>query len=660
MGLFSNVNGFKEIRGIARKTTVVQPDRRWWKFDGYANPKSLTTLYSIGIMDLTRFQYVLLPGILDPAHRGSGSSLAGFVGETGDRAFFEFPIPPQTYELVEPFTTQVVATQDGGKFIESHGSLFKDIRISGTVGLRPRPIKVGSFSGLEALGGPTISVPSVVADFFMKDNRGLDPGEITGFDDIIFLRNLFRAYSDLKNNPMAGRMIGMVWTYSRDGEAWVVEPVSFTTTRDKSSPLSWRYQIQFRTLYLLDATFGYSEDPLSIWQMIRNAIDLVSRIANDIATAINQLTDAVNWLANFPANLIQTVLSAGVKVISAAAAFGNAIHSFPEVVSKSVLMTAHQAAKQLQQVLDTNYPHESAFGNDVANTRFAGTTEPWAMARVAGLRDALGTMRRSFASILCLDKIWETPRQVKAADYTKAYLNSRQEAPFTAGSPLAVGNLSTPRSAREVTVAVGEDIRALAKKYLGDESYWKQLVILNDLKPPYIGATSGPNLLGPGSKILIPQALPPSEKTAQRVINSDNDIAAQSQIMQKYGRDIRLSGSTYHPSLSDLAVSSRGDLELIEGVENVEQALQIKFSTEQGELATHPTFGAQFTIGTKPSMTTIQEFSINVRNTLLSDPRVAQISQLKVMVDGDKIITNSKVILTDADIELPISFAVRS
>jgi len=658
MGLLSNIEGIREIRGIAKKTTAVLPDRRWWKFDGFTNPKTLGTLYSIGIMDLTKFQYIRLPGIVDPAHR-SNRGWSG--GGGGDQALYEFPIPPQNYELVEPFATQVVATQDGGKFVESHGSLFKDIRIAGTVGLRPRPIKVGSFSGLEALGGPTLSVPPVLADFFMKDDRGLDPGEITGFDDIIFLRNLFRAYSDLKNNPMASRNLGMVWSYAREGEAWVVEPTTFTTTRDKSSPLSWRYAIQFRALYLLDSTFSYAEDPLSIWQKIRNIMTLFNQIANDLATSINQLTDAVNWLANLPANLIQTVINAGVKIISAVAEFGNEIHNFPKTVSKSVLLTAHQAARTLQVILDQEYPHEVPSGGSVSANRRSGANEPWSMSKLAGIRDALATMRRTFAAMVNMDKVWQAPNHTKIADYSKAYLNKRQETQFTAGSPLAVGNLTLPSAARQVKVKVGDSIRSVAKQYLGDESYWKQLVILNSLSPPYVGATSGNGVLGPGDDILIPQYLnSPQATQVQRSINTDASIDAQSQIMRKYGRDVRLRGSSYENGLSDLAVSARGDLDIIEGVENVDQALQIKFSTEQGELATHPTFGARFPLGTKVSLTKIQEFTFDVRNTLLSDPRVEQIASLQVMADGDKIITKSRVLLADSDIELPISFAVRS
>jgi hypothetical protein len=655
MGLFSNVVGVRGITGLS-KGTIASPDRRWWKFDGFTNPKTLSTLYSIGIMNLEKFAYIQLPPSVDPAGRVSGSLNFNLMG--GTRALYEFPIPPQSYELSEPTTTQIVPTQDGGVFVESHGSVFKDIRVAGTVGLRPRPIEVGTFSGLSALGGPTLSVPPFLADLFLKDERGLDPKEITGFDDIIFLRNLFRAYSDIKkNSPKVARQVGMVWTYAREGEAWVVEPMTFTVNRDKSNPLSWSYNITMRTLYFLEARFDYTEDSLSIWQMIRNVINLVNKVAMDLASSINQLADAVNWLANLPANLMQTVLGAVSQILNAVANLGNAIINFPKVVSKTVVQTAHAFCKQLQILFDQQYPQPTT---EPTFSRFAGVREPWHQFKVAEVRDALATTRRGLGAILAADKLWEAHRQTTVANYSKAYLNTRQEAPFTAGSPLALSNLSIPSSAKEVTVKAGDGIRSLAKEYLGDESYWKQLAMLNNLRPPYVSATSGSGVLGPGDRILVPSDRNQPTGQVQEALNTDTDMVSQSQVIRKYGRDVRLMESSGEIALSDLAVSSRGDLELIEGVPNVEQAMMIKFSTEQGELATHPQFGAQYTIGTKVSMTLLQEFAISVRRTLLSDPRVDHIVKLKIAAEGDRMMVDSAVQLIDSDVQLPISFAVRS
>jgi phage baseplate assembly protein W len=636
-----------------RNQTIARPDRRWWNFDGVTNPQVLSTLYSIGIMDLRELRYANRRGLSPAASTPQGD-------DPPVPAVYQFTIPPQSYELAEPTTTQVIATQDGGKFVESHGSLFKDIRIAGTVGLRPRPIAVGSYSGLELFGGPTLSVPGTTVEYArMRDNRGLDPKEVTGFDDLIFLRNLFRDYSDIKNDPALARVMGMVWTTVRDAEAWVVEPVSFTTSRDRSNPLSWRYAIQLRTLYLLDSQFSYVKDTVGSWQKSKNIIAQIHREANNLATAINQLAGAINWAACLPANSLQSVLNTISKVLSALANTKNSIQDFGKNLSKVELQQAGYLSLQMKILFDEQYPQPTQGATDPS--RWDGLEEPWSQEGVAVTRNCLSAFQRGCEMIAAADWVWEQTRQTTVVDYAKAYLNSRQEEPFTAGSPLALSNMRLPQAAQEVLVGLGDDIRGLAKKWLGDEAKWKQLVILNNLRPPYIGSSSGSGILGPGDKILIPKDSESTPNTGvTRALNSDAAMEAQSQVLRRYGRDLRMVSSATDPSLSDLGVNARGDLDVVEGLENVEQGIMIKFATEQGELATHPEFGARYPLGTKVNQTTLQEFSINVRRTLLSDPRVAHVSQLKISTEGDKIITNAKVDLADSDAQLPISFVVRS
>jgi len=129
--------------------------------------------------------------------------------------------------------------------------------------------------------------------------------------------------------------------------------------------------------------------------------------------------------------------------------------------------------------------------------------------------------------------------------------------------------------------------------------------------------------------------------------------------MRKYGRDLKIRDSGTQNEGADLIVGQNGDLELIEGVENVEQALMIKFATEQGELALHPDFGAKYPLGTKITLLRIQEFVVTTRKTLLSDPRIESILSMRIAAEGDKILTDTKLKLKGTNQELPISFAVR-
>jgi len=141
---------------------------------------------------------------------------------------------------------------------------------------------------------------------------------------------------------------------------------------------------------------------------------------------------------------------------------------------------------------------------------------------------------------------------------------------------------------------------------------------------------------------------------------TDAEREALSPVVKKYGRDLSLSSPGASASgIADLKVSQRGDLETIEGIPNVRQAMLVKFGTERGELATHPTFGAAFPLGTKLVLGRIQEFAINTRRTLLSDDRVRSVEKLRIFAENDVLQINASVRLKQSDIKLPVNFAVR-
>lgn len=210
--------------------TISTPDRRFWDGTASIPPTYIDYTYSIGLFDLVTWSALGVPEA-DPAEGWRGTP------------WFQFPTPPQLYEVSENAATVITPTQNGGKFVESQGSIFKDIRLSGTVGLRPNvPDSNLLPSGLSKATGLTLSVLKTVS-LFTNDNRGLSPKEITGFDDITFLRNLFRAYWDFKKSNEWARRVVMVWIYKKDSDIYIVEPMQFVTNKEKSNPLRDRKSV---------------------------------------------------------------------------------------------------------------------------------------------------------------------------------------------------------------------------------------------------------------------------------------------------------------------------------------------------------------------------------------------------------------------------------
>ncbi len=112
-----------------RVNTVVTDLDRTLALKGGTDSRTIQDMYSLFLFD-SQTQLALnlsdLPGSpqIDPA------------GRTNTAEYF-FRVPPKIHDMSEPFATQVVATQNGGKIIESQGSIIKEIRLSGTTGLRP-------------------------------------------------------------------------------------------------------------------------------------------------------------------------------------------------------------------------------------------------------------------------------------------------------------------------------------------------------------------------------------------------------------------------------------------------------------------------------------------------------------------------------------------
>lgn len=60
-----------------------------------------------------------------------------------------------------------------------------------------------------------------------------------------------------------------------------------------------------------------------------------------------------------------------------------------------------------------------------------------------------------------------------------------------------------PSTVREVRIERGDTLERIAQRELGDAVRWIEIVVLNDLKPPYISDTGGDSVRKPGEVILV-------------------------------------------------------------------------------------------------------------------------------------------------------------
>lgn len=584
-------------------------------------------------------------------------------------AEFFFSVAPKIFEMTDPFSTQITPTQSSGKFVESHGSILKNIRIEGTTGARPDR-KPGGFSDIPLVGSaidqlinevdPLLRNP-VVSDSKLKDagkynrlsnlaqKRITSSEELNGFDQIVFLRNIFRHYSDKKEGKEQSNNLVMIWYNGKDGDSWLVEPKDFRLFRDAKSPLTYKYNITLTTLAPFSAILAEDKDTLGevfspnlLFQRVQEYNRSLKRTFLIVSTQIRRLEGLGIFAQNSIMNPITNVIRGLGIIRSTSSSFGVRLRS-----------NAQTLFSELDEALDLLSGAEAVEEQD---------------ALVRSFRRAQITAARILAEPAAKETV-ESDTSDRFSRYTSAYIEGGDSvlrsriAPNVGSSAAFIGNNSPTGKVAQDYVRVGEDIRSIAGRLLGNRSSWHILAALNKLTSPYITPDGRSGTLAYGDHILYPSS---SGGVADSSIfsndfNGETDKGFQPTglVRQSYGRDIRLYTPDNTVDLADIKVNQRGDMSSIVGVDNVEQGVIIKFSTERGELPAHPTFGIQVPIGSKATPNSVNTFRIAAEATLLSDPRISFIKTLDFVLEGDTLFVKADVLLQNQSDGLAAAVALR-
>ncbi|MDB5716284.1 MAG: hypothetical protein JWO15_3681 [Sphingomonadales bacterium] len=579
---------------------------------------------------------------------------------------YAFRLPPKVHEMGEPFATSITMTQNGGKYVESQGSPLKDLRISGTTGLRPhrndsKTLKVfGVDTGTSGPLAQTISLaglgttPNLIGTVssVFKSPSPWEKNEAIGHDDIIFLRNMFRLYAWHKeNNPSAGKIV-MLWRNIKDADYWIVEPQEFHLNQNSSSPLTYEYSITFKTLARWDHKIkvNLSKDPLQFSKDGRTFLARVNQSTAVIRNSFLTVANQIDRLARVPFNATNFVLGPMAAVLEGATAVRRSEKRFTDLFRSSLISCRDSIQTYLVQA--------SKFlpGHDIL---------------IHELRKAKRAAERLIA-----DPELQPDSQSKAAYDDKqkildSYVSSQpNNTPGASGSSSYIGNQSLGQSLGQAQVNPGDTIRSLAGRLLGDKTKYHTLVIINSLQYPFIGPTKGPGVLTPGDTILFPQestsdsnnfGVISSTKKSTQETNTVDDQLSNSSMAQAYGRDLRLTitSTGVTGDKMDIKPNQNGDSSTVMGIPNVAQAVKLKFSVTRGELPLHPFFGASFPIGSKATPTTMAGFRIDVEQTLASDPRIVDIRSLRFVTVGDTLSVNASIALASSDSAVRLTFPLR-
>ena len=616
--------------GVSLNNTVtrVTDEQRAQAVQGAQLTELVQSLYSLLLYDTVADATLISPG-LDPANRTNAAE-------------YFFRVPPKLHEFSEPFATTIQGTQDGGKYVESYGSIIKSIRLSGTTGLRPNK---SSSPVIPLLGVTEQQLSTLIGNGLNNSVRRIPVDEKTGYDDILFLRNLFRRYSDLKSSDdLAGRVV-MLWRNIKDGDYWVVEPEDFRLVQNSSSPLTYEYNISLKTLARFDFAYAIPPDPLESARSIQRLLARLQEYGQNILNIFLTISTQINRAQGFATFVSNTVLAPMLNVVNGLNAVKTSAFGVVRGLRTQVLTLRDNVDSAIEQLIQSEtFEIQDPVIRSLRRTKIICArilSEP--VAAESSTSDANLLINR-YAAAYETPGTLTTPRRTPEASSTY------------------IGNEAITSSVGSEVVGPGEDIRDLAARLLGDPSRWRILVVLNRLRSPFISATGGPGILAPGDTILFPILTTGSESSAVGTQNPTDDQyqGPDDPVVRAYGRDLMLQSKFIGGTeLTDIVLSQGGDLATIQGVKNVEQAIKLKFMTERGELAAHPKYGSKYPVGKKATPSSFNELRINTLSTLTSDNRVENVRDLRFIAVGDKLAAKVEIELANSRDILSTSLALR-
>lgn len=556
---------------------------------------------------------------------------------------YVFAMNPQVITPEIPFSTSLIPTQ-GGIYKDSKGIFLSNLTISGTTGLRPNKASFSQFT--------------TNSTSFVLDNTTLLPqGESTGFDEYVKLRNLLSMYAQLQKDTDISRKYCMVFQNGKDEEVLVVEPMTMSFPRDKGSPHTVMYSLAFKVLGRKKFT------PLN---SVKNKFD-PNTIGNLIGRYRSQLTYYYSKIQSLltrnyvpgtafirdslvPVNNI-------INLLNSAAIGSNRMLNPPGGIYLLTTMSNLRDAADSLDLFTSNF--STVLDNTTVTSSSITLPDSYLTKGYVTTRQSLSNSVKNIINTLAgVNKYLDGKRTILNENVTSAKQNysvRTRDGQDNTSPHDGIKTVSNATSFKREIVQGIESITDFAKRTTGDTTLWKYLVGINKLKAPYISVNGdGVSVARPGDYLLVPNGSGSSSTSV-----SIDTVQGTSELDKKLGRDLRLRiSNTSNNSYTsfDLVTSQKGDLDLVQGIDNMKQAVTIKFNTEQTELALHPFFGGLYPIGTKGQLSSILKFKENTRNMLLVDSRISSIVSFTIKQTGDTLNVNTVLSITGSTETLETSF----
>lgn len=556
--------------------------------------------------------------------------------ESMDWSPFLLQINPQEISQDEIFAIQVTPTFRG-VVVEHQGVTIKDINISGTTGLSPNRAEGGS---MPKSGNPVFQVGH------------------SGFEEFHELRSYFRMYVEAKRqeNKSSKRELRLVFSNFKDNEFLFVEPQKFSMKRSASKPHLYDYSISLKAIGVATPLKVESDK-----KWFEKADEALEAAQNYFDLAVKGINGGFAIISRFQRNLSATVLGPLQSVNQALNAIrGGIATNFGEFgITRRFVKDLDRELKSIEANFNDIIGKKSASYNKAIGR--VSTAEATGTVVLTGLEATTTTTTTTEEETTKKETTERTPTDTEFITLNAIQAGKKACAIILAQAELYEKNIyetnskvldffpnsgiKNPNSVSTSVILGGDNIQMIAMRELGDIDKFKDIIILNNLKPPYISQTGGVGVLKYGDKILIPK---PNASGASSVVKNVPYNITKNMLQAEIdlGVDIRLTED------GDLALASNKDLDLVAGVDNFVQAIALKLYLEKKSLKRHPFIGTNLNLGSKLRSKGLSNLRKEILDSLGSDSRVESIPYIELRQEGGTIYAN--ILIKMKEIEQPI------
>lgn len=518
------------------------------------------------------------------------------TGRTVENGVHVLVLNPVRYTLSEPFQVTLTPAEDNSVVREENGIIVREITLEGTPGVAEK--RARGYQGAQGGGNP-----------------------LSGADHFQALRNFFRLYSSLKKDATRAASIQMIFHALRDGDHFIVVPKDFTTPRDGSKT---RVHHEYRiTLTAVDeATESGLRRNNDNLDDETNPFQAIVEVFNDARAAIAEVVANLDQIRRYVGN-VQAVMNNAIQLVNAV---GNFINASNDSINYPLQLAA-SVAESVGTASDT-------LANTIAGAPFGILNEnERSLRRLEVAIDRISQFDDKFeAAAQRIEDLFEGERALTADDVVaRAAGATVGSIPRLQNGSARIAGLNIPRGTALIGVPVE---RTDTIESIADEANTtpEAIIVINDLRPPYITAYGGPGILKPGDIILVPAASGGEAATGRGA----NDFLTAEEAL--YGIDIALDKETLKRSGKfELLVNETNnstDFGFARGVANVVQGVEIIIGTEIGTTVFLRRLGIRRNIGVKGTTQHVLLASVTLREAMLQDTRISGFESSRVVLDS--------------------------